>query len=206
MRFISIGTACNVKYQIDKHNGGSETLFFDWLMTNMNSVITVLGCNNIDSILNINHIIKDPHDPIFHEKSRIMIKSLNYCISLHDVGKDFCDKDIFDFIDKYKRRYYRMIDLIKSDEKIYFLKCGKVNDSDKKLFIDTIKNINPKCDFALVSIDSHCDNSITKSKYNSIIKEPLFLEINISYNDKGDDWTTSHIDWNQIFVDIQQNI
>ena len=50
MVFISIGTACNVKNQIDKHTGKKETLFFDWLMTDMNSVISILKCNNIDEI------------------------------------------------------------------------------------------------------------------------------------------------------------
>ena len=42
MKYISIGNACSVKYNIDKYRGKSKTLFFDWLMTSMDSVIE--GC------------------------------------------------------------------------------------------------------------------------------------------------------------------
>ncbi len=47
MKYISIGDACCVKYNIDKYRGNSETLFFDWLMTSMDSVIEILNCNDI---------------------------------------------------------------------------------------------------------------------------------------------------------------
>ena len=52
--FISIGYVCNVKYQIDKYRDKKETLFFDYLMTHMDSVISILSCKNIDDILNYN--------------------------------------------------------------------------------------------------------------------------------------------------------
>ena len=37
MVYISIGRSCSVKYQIDKYKHKLETLFFDWLMTSINS-------------------------------------------------------------------------------------------------------------------------------------------------------------------------
>jgi hypothetical protein len=35
MKYISIGSNCCVKYNIDKYRSNNETLFFDWLMTSM---------------------------------------------------------------------------------------------------------------------------------------------------------------------------
>ena len=40
--FISIGTACDVKYNIDKFTDSKATLFFDWLMTDMASENNIL--------------------------------------------------------------------------------------------------------------------------------------------------------------------
>jgi hypothetical protein len=64
MYYISIGAFCNVKYQIDKYNDGKETLFFDYLISSMSSVIQLLESNNINQILNNNSIIRNPHNSI----------------------------------------------------------------------------------------------------------------------------------------------
>ncbi len=62
--FISIGNACNVKYQIDKNTTKKETLFFDWLMTDMQSVVKVFEhYNNIDEILNLSTVKQDINNP-----------------------------------------------------------------------------------------------------------------------------------------------
>ena len=74
--FISIGQACDVKYNIDKFTGSKETLFFDWLMTDMASVNKILGTDKIDSILFFENIIQDPKNPIKGKKSRIITKSI----------------------------------------------------------------------------------------------------------------------------------
>ena len=72
--FISIGNACDVKYNIDKFTGSKETLFFDWLMTDMNSVNTILGIDKIDNILFFENIIQNQHNPTIHNNSIINIK------------------------------------------------------------------------------------------------------------------------------------
>ena len=122
MHVISIGSECNVKHQIDKHIGKSETLFFDWLMADIASVIKLLKCKSIDDILNINSVKVDQVTPIVESNSRILITSLPNCISIHDSPINPSEKDISDFIDKYKRRYQRIIDIINSNENVFFYK------------------------------------------------------------------------------------
>jgi hypothetical protein len=119
MVFISIGRGCSVKYQIDKHRHKIPTLFFDWLQTSMDAVISILGCDDIDKILFLDNIVRDLNNPYHKEiRSRVCIKSLEYCISIHDLYKDFKDNDMVEFISKYKSRFNRIIEYIKSNEKI----------------------------------------------------------------------------------------
>jgi len=124
MKYISIGRNCSVKYNIDKYKGNCETLFFDWLMTSMNSVIDILGSDNINNILYFDNIIRDINNPCGGTNSRIIIKSLNYCRSIHDLPISYTDNDILDFIDKYTRRFNRIIEYIKSNEKFVLYEMG----------------------------------------------------------------------------------
>jgi hypothetical protein len=196
--FISIGPRCNVKFQINRHIGKKETLFFDWASSDMASVISILGCNNIDDILHFDNIVQLEYKPNHGSNARIIIKSLSHCVFVHDIKINYTNTDIYDFIEKYKRRYERIISYIKNNEKIYFLRYGHIDKDTKNLFIQTIKNINVNCNFILVSIR-------TEREKNSINKEQHFLEINLKEKPSDTDWTTSNLDWKQIFLYIQQN-
>jgi hypothetical protein len=193
MHVISIGSECNVKYQIEKHIGKVETLFFDWLMTDIASVIKLLKCESIDDILIVDSIKVDPVTPIVDSNSRILITSLPNCISIHDIPINPSHKDIIDFIDKYKRRYQRIIDIINSNEPIYFIRHNRIDEKSKQIFIQTIKNINKKCNFKLITIkDSQPSNRTIYS--NNII------EIDITtIPPLIKDWTTDWLNWKSFF-------
>lgn len=200
--FISIGTACNVKYQINKINNSKETLFFDWLMVDMQSVISILkNHEQIDNIINIHTVVKDEKNPINGNNSRIIINSLSFCVSIHDLPIEYNNTDIEEFISKYKRRLDRIIKLIKSDSPIYFLRYSDINNDTVNEFISTINNINPNCNFKLVCI--HVD----KDNIDSLTKSDNFIKFTIKKPDLFDtsDWTTSYIDWNYIFTQMQNN-
>ena len=206
MVYISIGSACNVKYQIDKHKHKLETLFFDWLMTSMNSVIEILSCNDIYSILYFDNIIRDINYPYHSNNSQIIIKSLNRCVSIHDISRNFTDKDIFEFIDKYKRRFDRIIQYIKSKEKIYFIRYGSVDTNDREKFIETILKINPNCNFALIIIDNIYNANDTNNTNNILKYEHcLYIKLNIN-KPQNSDWHTDYLNWTKIFLDIENNI
>ena len=199
MRFISIGTACNVKHQIDQHFGKLETLFFDWLMVDIMSVITLLKCKSIEDILNIDTIKVDPITSITETNSRVIITSLSNCVSIHDVPINPTDEDINDFIDKYKRRYMRIVEYIRSNEKLCFIKYGHIVEVHKRMFIDAIQAINKDCDFLLVNIN------IAQPK-SSFIKTKFWLEINLDdIPPVEDDWQTSYLDWKTIFKTISDS-
>jgi hypothetical protein len=200
--YISIGPNCSGAYQINRYKGKKETLFFDTLMTDMKSVINVLSYhNNIDELLKYHNIIQDTTNPTHGPKARILIKPLSKCISIHDICIEFNDKDIYDFINKYKRRFNRIINYINNNEKIYFLRNGYINDNEKNDFMNIIKTINPNCNFSLVSININQQN-------NNITNNENYLQINIIKPDipyPNNDWNASYLDWDQIFITIERN-
>lgn len=203
MVFIGIGRGCMVKYQINKHIEDSPTFFFDRLITDMDSVIQIFNsysCGNIDELLSCSNIAKCTKNPVHNNKNaRILIGSLPCCISIHDVKSEYTDADITDFVEKYKRRFMRIIEYINSNEKIYFIRYDKMNDTQKDQFIKTIKRINNNCDFMLICIKPDEDN-------NEIKVEENYKEIHLNSVDRIEsddaDWTYSYWDWKQIFNDI----
>lgn len=203
MVYISIGSACNVKYQINKHKHihKSETLFFDWLMTSMISVIEILSCDNIDNILFFDNIIIDS-SKTKNANTRVIIKSLNHCVSIHDIINDFSDEAILNFIDKYKRRFERIIEYIKSDEHIYFIRASNIDNEIQQKFIETILNINPKCNFTLIVIDNNKKNDTNIFKDKNL----LYIKLNIEASNTKPDWETNFLNWEKIFLDIENNI
>ena len=204
MIYISIGTACNVKYQIDRFFGKKQTLFFDWLMTDMDSVINILNYyNNINELLFYDNIIRDPSQPIAGIYSQIIIKSLSFCVSIHDIDKNITKDKINDFINKYIRRFNRIIDYIKQSNKIYFIRYGEVINNIQKInFINIIKKINSNCNFTLVSlIENNSINNIIENDNNYIC-----ININRYIISNGiNDWHTNNLNWKKIFDDMKYN-
>ena len=171
----------------------------------MASVNKILGTDSIDNILFFENIIQNPNIPIHHDKTRIIIKSFPLCESIHDVPLSYSKSDINNFIEKYKRRYYRIINTIINNKSIiYFLRYGrygKKTPDEKKIFIKNIKNINSNCKFKLVELFDQ------KIKNNYFISEKHFISVNLEnyrikqcvYNWKSDWWN-----WKQIFYDISK--
>ena len=209
MKYISIGNGCSVKYQIDKYKGKEKTLLFDTVSSSMNAVIELLGCDDINSILYFDNIVREINNPYNGNNSRIIIKSLYYFISLHDIPKEYTDSHIYSFIDMCKRRLTRIINYIKSDEKICFIRfdTDTIDDNTINKFIETILKINPKCNFNIVVVNNNKDNQTEIVKSNRC----LYIKLNIDTPPNPDwsqtfVWTQSILNWEKIFLDIENNI
>ena len=151
--FISIGRKCGVRYNIEKFIGKKETHFFDWLITDMKSVNTIFKTNDINNLINLSTIKKDEKNPYGFTKNnyRYHFTSFSHCESLHDVPSKSGKRQEIALVQRYLRRYHRLIKLIKNDNiKIYFIRNGNITESEKNKFIKNILNHNKKCNFKLV--------------------------------------------------------
>ena len=94
---------------------------------------------------------------------RYHILSLSHCESLHDVPSKSGKKQEIALVQRYLRRYHRLIKIIKNNNiKIYFVRNGNITESEKNEFIKNILNHNKKCNFKLVECNY---NNKTNNKY-----------------------------------------
>lgn len=199
--YISVGNGCNMAYQINRHKGKKETLFFDWVVVNFNSVIKVLNKHDsIDEILHADAIKKIGEG---ESKSLVSVETLDLFHAPHDISIDFSKEEVEQFIAKYKRRLARIIKMIEGKDKIFFCRAAKeaILKNQKKEFISAVRSINEGCDFTLVSVNY-------EQETNALTKEDFFLEINLDCRTEGKNianaWATNHMDWAGVFRQIEK--
>jgi Putative papain-like cysteine peptidase (DUF1796) len=199
--YISIGNACNAKMAIQKHRGHSETLFFDWLMTDMRSVLDILKCENIEDILQPKNIVQDAKIPVHQKNARIRIEPLPYCISIHDLAIEYTETDVLQMIEKYTKRHCRIIEWIASNNTLVFLRVGKMYPAERAEFIETILAKNPHCHFFVVSL--------VFGDVESIHQDGRFIEFcRILSDDKKYLWNgiIEFVDWESIFEYVESMV
>jgi transposase-like protein len=135
------------------------------------------------------------------------------CLSRHDISynknknknNDEISKKIKEFIDKYKRRHERLIELIKTTTQkicfIYYYPYKEFDYDDSIVFNKIITSINKNIEYVLVLlIDSDEDLKYTKTEYLLKINLKHFTNKNIEY-----EWTLQMFDWKGIF-DLIKNV
>jgi hypothetical protein len=202
IKYISLGASCATIYQINKYIKNSQTLFFDWLITNQFIDIIELLNNqfSIDDIINIESITILEK---IGNKQKVKFNKLKDTFSVHDLPQNYTSLDVIQFINKIKKKYIRFInELLISNQFIYFLRLGKniVSYQDQQNLCNIIKKINPKIQFKLIFITHGINytNSITHNK--SIINITLYND-NTKLESK--EWTLDNLDWQFVFKNIK---
>jgi hypothetical protein len=162
------GNACAVRNSIINYTTTSnETQFFDWLVTSMKSVNEIL--ENKPIIFESNYIY-----PNSLNNTSINFKNFDLLISHHDIH-EFNDNSINEITEKYIRRYERLINTIKEEKKINFIRYCKnqqnLEEEEIYTFYKNIKNINPNLVF----------NFILISDYNDLVIPSNLLKDNFIY-------------------------
>ena len=216
MIYISLGRHCdvasNIKTYLQKEH---PTQFFDWVRTDFKCILHILKLNSIETLFNVENIEVDNVTYKHENNISITLKNFNkenlILLFHHDIlWQDYTDiemkEQLIQFIDKYKRRFDRLLELIKSNNRLCFIYriTGKIdykNDIDN--FYNLLKDINTDINFMLVML---VDQSTDSEK---IIKYDKYLKINLShyylYNPIKNDWTLKHIDWKKVFDLIENN-
>ena len=179
--FISLsssygGNACAVRQSINKYANDSgsnqmQTQFFDWLLTSMKSINQVLERTPIT--FESNYIY-----PNSSNTTTIKFKNFHLLTSFHDI-REFNDNSINEITEKYIRRYERLINTIKVQEKINFIRYCK-NQKDLEVeeiikFYKNINNINPNLLFKFILV-SDCDDLIIQN--NLLTNNFIFINLN----------------------------
>ena len=166
------GNACAVRQSINNYTTSSnKTQFFDWLVTSMKSVNQIL--ENTPIIFENNYIY-----PNLLNTTSINFKNFDLLISHHDIH-EFNDNSINEITKKYIRRYERLINTIKEQKKINFIRYCKnqqnIEEEEIIRFYKNIKNINNNLIFNFILISDNNDLVI----YN-LLKNDNFIYINLN--------------------------
>lgn len=211
MKIISLGSICQVKFNIDRLFKSQETYFFDWLITDFKSVLHILkNINNLELITKSKFTDKEIFKPgkswdiSYHKIECIDFKM----ISIHDFPSNINYMDYMDeFILKYNRRLDRLKNLINSDENIHMIHCldhqftdGYIITNDdifnyKKYLCDI--NSNNNC-FLHIVIPPNYNNI----DFNNLIQDKVYVYYLHDTQQGNNDWTNTNFNWNIIFDNI----
>ena len=192
MKIISLssniaGPACSIGCCIKKffYNNNYKTNFFDYLEISFTSILQILRLKDND----INYLSIDENNSFINNtnKRTIMFSNFDKIYSHHDLNVILTANELNIFFEKYKRRYYRLIEYIKNENIIFFIRYGIEDESQIYEFIEIIKELNPQLKVYFINIyESNNDNS---SIYNKINNLDNFIEINYNH----------HMDKNRIY-------
>lgn len=202
--FISLGEACDVKYQLEakfkEHNNIQKTYFFDWIISDFKTVLSVLNGDFLKKFTKSNLLIGNTIKK--YSSSLVTIKNFSTFTSLHDIPKNYDNKDIDEFIDKYTRRYYRFINLIRdNNEKMFFLRNTKevISNRDVVFFNNYVKKINPFNKVYLVILCNYIPDDY-QIKHGVILVNYERLKL---FESK--DWKANNYNWDFILKLLLEN-
>lgn len=166
------GYSCAVRQSIINYTTNStETQFFDWIVTSMKSVNQIL--ENTPIKFESNYIYPNPFNT-----TSINFLNFDLLTSRHDIN-EFNDNSINEITEKYIKRKERLIDTIKEQKKINFIRyCNdqtNIEEDEILIFYKNIKNINPNLLFNFILI-SDCNDLVIP---NSLLKDN-FIYINLN--------------------------
>lgn len=191
-KIISMGSNCYVKMFLDSHMSKKETQFFDYIGSSMWSINELLR-NDFQGLYDYKNFEKKH---ILNKGDKyIFTNNLYYIRFKHDFKQNFNsnindikeDLKFSEFINKYKRRQNRFIELLNSKETILFIRYEEDNKDRVKYYeekdelefiyefmkIVKTKNLNKKFFFILLSHNKSLedkDNNLLVIKINDPVK------------------------------------
>ena len=205
MKIISLssniaGPACAVACAIRKYyyNNNYKTNMFDFLEISFTSIIQILNMNFSDIVY-----LSDNNDFLENDTHMtVKFKNFDKIYSHHDLNKNYTDNEYMLFIEKYKRRYIRLLDDIKNENKIIFIRFGLENDSDVLKFINIIQRINPNLKIYYITLlYNDLSNDVKQNSGDLTINFYNYINANFNYSEDLF-FKTLEFDWNTVFNKI----
>jgi hypothetical protein len=184
----------------------SESNFFDYLMVDFQTILKIIESENIEDIININNT------EIYHVNDNYTFINLKnvYLQSIHDVPNinnlnDINNKDVNtsiqnNFINKYIRRYKRLIEKIKNED-IIFIYQSPISLEESEKFYNIISKITTK-KIILISFYDFGENIDTIRKHDNL----YYLNFNNLYLTKIYEYEASmaFLDWIGIYEELNK--
>jgi hypothetical protein len=215
-KVVSLGSACLVKYNIDRFFEKDKTNFFDWLITDFKSVLFILkNIDNRDFLSKSNFTctgvmskgIAEQYDSYKIEHNIIKM------ISLHDIStttEDYLD-GMDDFLAKYNRRLDRLKNIISGNTNVHMVFCldfqyetnaPTISNEDVKEYFEYINKINPnnRCFLHIVIPPKYNNLNLDYLKTNNTY---VYYLVNVYNRTNSKWWTNESFNWETVFNSIK---
>ena len=205
--FISLGPHCCPRMRLDyiKNKNKNrinitETNFFDYLMVNINSIKQIFNIENIETFINRENInIYGSNDKnLYIELKNIELKSI------HDIVKDVDENNELNinkqFIEKYIRRYNRLIELLNNNKKICFIYQSFISYEDYNELYNILKTKFINTEIIIISFQDFGEDKQIIEKYENL----YYLNYNSMYITKDYIYepSMSFLNWDLIFENM----
>ena len=160
----AIGTSLKKKYN-------QPTSFFDFLVVDMRTINNIITMKDLNLITNNFKF----EDQVKKENKTLIWNNFSKMISYHDLKSNFNQESLKQFNNKYLRRYYRLMNDLCNENKIFFIRYGKTNINDIKLFINNIKNINHNENLKLFFINIDFDKENKQNIFYPDLKNYIYI-------------------------------
>ncbi len=214
MKIISLsssiaGPACAIATVIKKdfYNNNCETNMFDYLEVSLESIIKVLTIKNNN--LNIEDYLNNNYSIILNSdgNNSVFFNNFDKLISHHDLILDYNETIFNNFIEKYKRRYNRLINHIINEDKIFFVRFGDEQEELINYFINCVKKINPNLEIIFIHLYFDENNNIINYNIQNYYYVNFYNYLDFSKNYSEDlFYKTLEFDWKPVFEIINNNI
>jgi hypothetical protein len=189
---VSLGPACNVKYQIDHFTKRrQETHLFDWQMVDLTTICQVLR--------------SDP-TAVFRRKAleiygnnatrtHVQVTGLSEFKSIHDVPWPWTEANLAEYVEKQVRRARRLVDLIRSGTPIYFVHFAQPDIGDIAEFEAAVRALNPACPywvFCVGAASGVVSERVANIHLERVVRVPAGMA----------SWSTPELNWTRLFVCI----
>ena len=193
----SIGTSIKKKYK-------QATNFFDFLVVDMKTINHILTLKDLNLLT---HNFKF-EDQTKKENKTLIWNHFSKMISYHDLKSNFNQDSLKIFINKYLRRYYRLMNDLYNEDKLFFIRYGKTNINDINSFFTNIKNINQNPNLKLYFINVDFDKNNKENIYYPELKNYIYINFcQVNKNEvKNDDifFKLLECNWDYVFHKIEE--
>ena len=207
--YLSIGNSCVVSHWLRKTKlQSNETHFFDWIITSFKTVIEILNIVDEEKLcekLKTNIVFEKA---LFENHKVVLCNNFDTFKSVHDLPANGDDDAIYmeHFVNKYVRRYTRLIHKIKVEDTLQFILFLNCVYSDINLHVDLFNQIltklhkNHNFKLKILTTDKSDKKELNKTDFCEIIH---LEDYRICPNHKG--WTLEHYDWEVVLNTIKNN-
>jgi hypothetical protein len=185
---VSLGPACNVKYQIDHYTKRrQETHLFDWQMVDLATICQVLRSDPTA-------LFRRDALEIYGNnatRSHVRITSLPEFKSIHDVRWPWTEADLAEYVEKQVRRARRLVDLIRSGTPIYFVHFAQASVAE---FEAAVRALNPACPYWVFCVGAATgivSERVANIHLERVARVPAMTP-----------WSTPELNWVRLFVCI----